>query len=151
MNGSTTSVNIRSLHLLDPSKKWPPALPSDHRSGGAQTQMDAHNPWAEVGGGKRRSHQGCLCQTCTRPSRYTQRCLYRFCALGWGMIKELRHHSDAISIFPELPPALRPMKRELIAKRKDMPQTQKSKYNLRYLRQWPYVVLSGPEKSTIVP
>ena len=43
------------------------------------------------------------------------------------------------------------MKKELLAKRQDMPQAQRSKYNLRYLRQWPYVVLSGREKSTIVP
>ena len=68
-----------------------------------------------------------------------------------GNAKELRHHSDTISISPDLPPALRPMKKELLAKRKDMPQAQRSKYNLRYLRQWPYVVLSGPEKFTIVP
>ena len=32
-----------------------------------------------------------------------------------------------------------------------MPQSQRSKYNLRYLRQWPYIVLAGPEKSTIHP
>ena len=51
-------------------------------SGCAQTQMDAHYPWSERGGWWRWSHQGCLCQTCTRPSRYTQRCLYWFCGLS---------------------------------------------------------------------
>ena len=68
-----------------------------------------------------------------------------------GNAKKLRNHPDAISISPDLPPVLRPMKKELLAKRKDMPQSQKSKYNLRYLRQWPYIVLAGPEKSTIHP
>ena len=47
--------------------------------------------------------------------------------------------------------ALRASQKELLAKRKDMPHYQKSKYNLRYLRQWPYIVLTGPEKSTIHP
>ena len=38
-----------------------------------------------------------------------------------GNAKELRHHSDAISISPDLPPALPPMEKELLTKRKDMP------------------------------
>ena len=66
--------------------------------------------------------------------------IIRFCDLStrnsWlGNAKQLRDHPDAISISPDLPPVLRPMKKELLAKQKDMPQSQRSKYNLRYLRQ----------------
>ena len=68
-----------------------------------------------------------------------------------GNATKLCDHPDAISISPDLPPVLRPMKKELLAKRKYMPQSERSKYNLRYLRQWPYIVLTGPEKSTIHP
>ena len=68
-----------------------------------------------------------------------------------GNAKKLCDHPDAISISPDLPLVLRPIKKELLAKRKDMPQSQRSKYNLRHLRQWPYIVLTGPEKSTIHP
>ena len=69
--------------------------------------------------------------------------------LGWGMLKNCVITLMQLAFPPT--PALRPMKKELLTKRKDMPQAQRSKYNLWYLRQWPYVVLSGPEKSTIVP
>ena len=31
-----------------------------------------------------------------------------------------------------------------------MPAAQKSKHNLRYMRQWPYVVLAGPNNTKIM-
>ena len=68
-----------------------------------------------------------------------------------GNAKKLCHHSDAISISPTSPRSLWPMKKDLITMRKDMLQAQRSRYNLQYLRQWPYVVLSSLKISTTVP
>ena len=56
--------------------------------------------------------------------------------------KNLKGKDTNISISPDLPPVLRPLKRELLNKRKTLPPQQKSRAHLRYLREWPYIELS---------
>ena len=53
--------------------------------------------------------------------------------------KNLKGKDTNISISPDLPPVLRPLKRELLNKRKTLPPQQKSRAHLRYLREWPYI------------
>ena len=65
--------------------------------------------------------------------------------------KNLKNHQDKISISPDLPPVLRPLKSELLQKRKDLPPAQKQRSSIRHLRQWPYVQLSLGYGQTIVP
>ena len=65
--------------------------------------------------------------------------------------KNLKNHQDRISISPDLPPVLRPLKTELLQKRKDLPPTQKQRASIRHLRQWPYVQMSLGNGQTIVP
>ena len=73
---------------------------------------------------------------------------------GWlSGAKGLKHHTDRISVSPDLPPVLRPLKTELLNKRKALPPEQKSKSSLRYLKQWPYIELvcgqNDPIRSTV--
>ena len=35
--------------------------------------------------------------------------------------------------------------------RRQMPHAQKIKHHVRYIRQWPYIVLAGPGNAKIVP
>ena len=65
--------------------------------------------------------------------------------------KKLKTHQDSISISPDLPPAIRGLKKELLDMRRQMPHAQKIKHHVRYIRQWPYVVLAGPGNAKIVP
>ena len=55
------------------------------------------------------------------------------------------------SISPDLPNDLRPLKTELLNKRKSLPFEQKRESNIRYLRQWPYVELRIKHQPTIRP
>ena len=65
--------------------------------------------------------------------------------------KNLRGLADDISISPDLPPVLRPIKTELLMKRKSLKPDDKKKSHLKYLRQWPYVVLAVGKDKTIKP
>ena len=56
-----------------------------------------------------------------------------------------------ISISPDLPNALRPLKTELLNKRKALPPAQKANSSLRYLRAWPYMELRIQNEPTIRP
>ena len=61
--------------------------------------------------------------------------------------KSLKSHTDKVSIAADLPPVLRPLKKELLQKRKDHPAEQKRGSIVRNLKQWPYVelkILNGP-------
>ena len=55
--------------------------------------------------------------------------------------KNLKGHSDAISISPEVPPVLRAVKKDLRQKRKALSPDDKKTAHIRYLRQWPYMEL----------
>ena len=60
--------------------------------------------------------------------------------------KSLKSHTD-ISIFADLPPVLRPLKKELLQKRRYLPVDQKRGLVVRNLKPWPYVelkVINGP-------
>ena len=65
--------------------------------------------------------------------------------------KNLKTRADRISISPDLLPTLRSLKKDLLEKRSQMPPEQKGKHSLRYIRQWPYVVLAGPGNTKIQP
>ena len=58
--------------------------------------------------------------------------------------KNLRHHADCngVSISPDLPNDLRPLKTELLNLRKNLPSEQKKNSTIRYLKKWPFV--GGP-------
>ena len=61
--------------------------------------------------------------------------------------KFLKNHTDKISIAPDLPPVLRPLKKELLEKRKNLSASEKKGAIIRNLRQWPYVdlkIVNGP-------
>ena len=65
--------------------------------------------------------------------------------------KNLRTLKDPVSISPDLPPVLRPLKTELLHKRKAQPATTKKGARIKYLKQWPYVELTVPDSPTIRP
>ena len=61
--------------------------------------------------------------------------------------KLLRSLKDNISISPDLPPILRPLKKELLHKRKNLTPNEKKGSIVRNLKQWPYVelkLINGP-------
>ena len=60
--------------------------------------------------------------------------------------KYLRSHTNNVSIV-DLPSVLRPLKKELLQKRRDLPVDQKHGSVVRNLKQWPYVelkIINGP-------
>ena len=65
--------------------------------------------------------------------------------------KKLKTHKESVSITPDLPPTLRGLKKELLDMSRQMPHAQKIKHHVRYIRQWPYVVLAGPGNKKIAP
>ena len=65
--------------------------------------------------------------------------------------RKLKNIQDNISICPDLPPVLRPMKTELLQKRKYLPQEKKKNSHIKYLRQWPYVELTIPSSPKVRP
>ena len=65
--------------------------------------------------------------------------------------KNLRTMKDPVSISPDAPPVLRPLKSELLQKRKALPATTKKGARVKYLKQWPYVELTVPDSPTIRP
>ena len=61
--------------------------------------------------------------------------------------KLLKSLKDNISISPDLPPILRPLKKELLHKRKNLTPNEKKGSIVRKLKQWPYVelkLINGP-------
>ena len=61
--------------------------------------------------------------------------------------KCLKNHAINISFAPDFPPVLRPLKKELLEKRKNLSATEKKGAIIKNLRQWPYVELklvNGP-------
>ena len=56
--------------------------------------------------------------------------------------KNLRGRANHNSISPDVPPVLRPMKKDLLQKRKDLPPEDKRRSYIRYHRQWPYMDLA---------
>ena len=67
--------------------------------------------------------------------------------------KNLKRFPDCkkISISPDLPNDLRPLKTELLNKRKNLPDEQKKNSSIRFLKDWPYVELRIKNHPTIRP
>ena len=69
---------------------------------------------------------------------------------GASNLKGSAAHKD-ISISPDLPNEIRPLKTELLNKRKELPAALKKDSSLRYLKTWPYVELRIKNQPTIRP
>ena len=65
--------------------------------------------------------------------------------------KNLKNCTENISISPDLPPVLRPMKSDLLKQRKSLPAADKQKSHIRYFPTWPYVSLSVKGQSSRLP
>ena len=65
--------------------------------------------------------------------------------------KNLKNSGLSVSIAPDLPPKIRPLKTELLNVRKDMSPDQKRQATVRYLKQWPYVQLKCAGDKIIKP
>ena len=85
--------------------------------------------------------------------------ILRFCDLSkrnqWlAGARHLKAHPQKVSLSPDLPPVLRPLKTELLNARKALPLEQKSKTSIRFLPQWPYVEMAtsggGPRKQPTI-
>lgn len=57
----------------------------------------------------------------------------------------------SVSISPDLPPVLRPLKKELLNQRRQMPPDEKSRCSVHHLRSWPYVELHRRNGASIRP
>ena len=55
--------------------------------------------------------------------------------------KHLKNYSGKVSISPDLPPVIRPLKDELMEARAKLPTDIKQKSRLKFLPQWPFVEL----------
>ena len=72
--------------------------------------------------------------------------ILRFCDLDdrdkWLQnAKRLRDDPRKISLSPDLSPVLRPIKKDLMAKRRSLSDDLKKRSSIRYLKSWPYVEL----------
>ena len=67
--------------------------------------------------------------------------------------KHLKNHSGKVSISPDLPPVLRPLKDELMMERSKLPAHIKQKSRIKFLPQWPFVELKTygqpPKRSSV--
>ena len=72
--------------------------------------------------------------------------IVRFCDLDdrdrWlSNAKKLRNNVRKISISPDLSPAVRPIKKDLMEKRRNRPDDMKKKSVIKYKKTWPYAEL----------
>ena len=65
--------------------------------------------------------------------------------------KHLKNYDGNISVSPDLPPVLRPLKGDILNQRKDLPLDVKSKYHVKYLPRWPFVCLNSHDHPTKNP
>ena len=63
--------------------------------------------------------------------------------------KHLRNHETRISVSPDVPPVLRPLRKELLQKRSGLPDDQKRQSGIRYRPKWPYLELSIRDRPTV--
>lgn len=64
--------------------------------------------------------------------------------------KNLRNHPDKISISPDVAPAIRPLKNDILDQRRQLSEDQRKLSQIKYLKQWPYFQLNinGKKHST---
>jgi hypothetical protein len=60
--------------------------------------------------------------------------------------KNLKNSSNSISISPDIPQVLNPLKKELLIRRKSLKE-QKSQAKIKYHKSWPYISLKLPDGS----
>ena len=82
--------------------------------------------------------------------------IVRFCDLSernsWLSNAKNRKASPLrVSISPDLPPSLRPLKADILKQRKELPPEVKRISQVRYLPSWPYVILKIRNKPTKIP
>ena len=82
--------------------------------------------------------------------------ILRFCDLAdrdkWITgTKNLKDFGKKMSVSPDLPPVLRPLKDELMKTRSELAPDVKSKSRVRYLPQWPFVELRIEGRNPIRP
>ena len=58
--------------------------------------------------------------------------------------KNLHNHPGKISVCPDIPPVLRPIKKEIMDYRRGLPSEVKKRSKLRNLKGWPYLKLDIP-------
>ena len=63
--------------------------------------------------------------------------------------KKLKGHEDKISISADIPPVLRPLRKELLLRRKRLDPESKKKAGVRYKSSWPYMELAIKDKQPI--
>ena len=82
--------------------------------------------------------------------------IIRFCDLSrrdaWmSGTKNLKSYPKKVSLSPDLPPSIRPMKDELMIKRRDLDTDEKTRSRVRYLREFPFVDLRIANQNSILP
>ena len=94
---------------------------------------------------------------CHRLSRKKDAGIFmRFCDLRqrnkWLLgARKLKNLESNISVCPDLPPVLRPLKTELLQIRKSLPPEKKKNSHIKYLRQWLYLELTIPNSPKVRP
>ena len=82
--------------------------------------------------------------------------IVRFCDLSdrdaWlAGTRHIRGYAKRVSISPDIPPELRPMKDDLMRQRSQLEPDTKAKAKLRYLPSWPFVELRIDGQSPVKP
>ena len=65
--------------------------------------------------------------------------------------RNLKNSKEHISISPDLPPLIRPLKMDLLQQRKELPPDVRVKSHVQYFSSWPYVKLNVPGQQPRVP
>ena len=65
--------------------------------------------------------------------------------------KNLKGKGTSVSISPDLPPALRPLKTDIMKQRKEIMTNDKIAAKVKYHPVWPYISLSAKGKPKILP
>lgn len=65
--------------------------------------------------------------------------------------KNLAGKNSQVSISPDMPPILRPVKKDLLLQRKELPVDDRKKSGIHYMKQWPYMKLRIRGKSDRLP
>ena len=82
--------------------------------------------------------------------------ILRFCDLQqrnrWLMgARHLSHHPDNISITPDVAPAIRPIRKDIMMQRKTLAPEIKAMSSVRYLAQWPFIQLAIRNQQPTLP
>lgn len=62
--------------------------------------------------------------------------------------RNLKGTQSKVSVSPDIPPVLRPIKKDLMLYRSTLPDEEKRRSHIRYTREWPYMELAMPNSKT---